>query len=231
MLESRAAVYVLTENRLLREALSRILGKKSDIRIVGTNAPGESTDRNIAKLKPEIVLSDGSILKTSECPLLNKFQAQKQRPRVVMVGMEADRALFLSAVRSRVYGYVLKDASAAEVYSAVQSVAKGQAVCPPQCLQWLFESVAELRDLVAHQPTKRQVGLTLRQRQLIFLIGRGLTNKEIASKLNLSEQTIKNHVHRMMRKAGESHRFAIVERYAGWVRSDGEGFDLTGVAQ
>jgi two-component system, NarL family, response regulator DevR len=214
MLDPRATVYVLSDNRLLREALSRILGKKPDLRIVGANAFRESIDKHIAALKPTILLSDGVILATSRCPLLGKLQSQMERPRVILVGMEADRAPFLSAVRSGVYGYVLRDASAAEVYSAVQSVAKGEATCPPQFLQWLFQAVAEVPEVAPHLLGKRRLSFTSRQQQLILLIGRGLTNKEIASQLNLSEQTIKNHVHRMLKKAGESHRLAIVERYA-----------------
>lgn len=231
MLDSCATVYVLTENRLLREALSRILGKKPDIKIVGANAFKETTDKHIVELKPELLLSDGVILSASRRALLSKLQSQMKGPRVVLFGMEADRALFLSAVRSRVHGYVLKDASAGEVYSAVQLVAQGEVVCPPKCLPWLFEAVAEPPDLVPHLLRKRQLGLTLRQQQLILLISRGLTNKEIASQLSLSEQTIKNHVHRMLQKTGERDRLAIVERYADLMQTRGENIDLDGAAQ
>lgn len=226
MSDSRVTVYLLAENRLLREALSGILGKKSDVRVVGSNAFGESTDRQISELKPQILLSDGMILIPSRLILLSKLQSQLKRLRVILVGMEAERGLFLSAVRSRVCGYVLKDASAGEVYSAVQSVAKGEAVCPSLLLQWLFEAAADVPDHVPRLLATRKLGLTLRQQQLILLIGRGLTNKEIASHLNLSEQTIKNHVHRMLQKAGESDRLAIVERYIDLARAREENIGL-----
>lgn len=230
MLGLRTTVYVVTKNRLLREALSRILGKKSDIKIVGANSSEESAEKHIAKLNPQILLSDGVILTPLRLPLLSKLQNRLTGTRIVLVGMEADRALFLSAVRRGVYGYVLKDAAAGEVYSAVQSVAKGEAVCPPPCLQWLFEAIAEIPDSIPLLLAKPKPDLTVRQRQLIPLIGRGLTNKEIASQLNLSEQTIKNHVHRMLQKAGESHRLAIVERYADLAKTRG-GMGLDGAAR
>jgi DNA-binding NarL/FixJ family response regulator len=60
---------------------------------------------------------------------------------------------------------------------------------------------------------KRELGLSRREQQLTQMIGEGLTNKEIASQLNLSEQTIKNHVHRMLRKVGAKDRLMIVERW------------------
>lgn len=230
-MDSPATVYVLTENRLFGEALSRVLEKKPDIRIVGANAYGNSIDKNIAELKPEILLSDGMILTPSRCPLLINFRNQEKRPRVVLVGMETDRALFLSAVQSGVYGYVLKDASGSEVYFAVQSAAKGDAVCPPHFLRWLFEAVAEAPGIVPDLRARRGLGLTLRQRQLILLIGRGFTNKEIASQLNLSEQTIKNQVHRMLKTTGRHDRLALVERYSDLPRTRGEGIPAIGATQ
>jgi DNA-binding NarL/FixJ family response regulator len=129
--------------------------------------------------------------------------------KVMTMGMEDNRESFLQAVREGVAGYILKNASAAELAVAVRAVAQGNAVCPPSLCMALFECVADEQP----HPTRmgREAGLTRRERQLVQMIDTGLTNKEIAAELNLSEQTIKNHVHRILRKLGASDRLEAVE--------------------
>jgi DNA-binding NarL/FixJ family response regulator len=114
-------------------------------------------------------------------------------------------------VRDGIAGYVLKDASAMEVAAAVRSVANGEAVCPPSLCLALFERVANQNAQPASFVIRHNLGLTRREQQLVQLISGGLTNKEIATQLNLSEQTVKNHVHRMLRKLGATDRLSAVE--------------------
>jgi DNA-binding NarL/FixJ family response regulator len=128
-----------------------------------------------------------------------------------MIGMDADPETFLRGVREGVVGYILKDASALEVATAVRSVANDEAVCPPSLCLVLFEQVAKQNSHPASFVIRHNLGLTRREQQLVEMISHGLTNKEIASQLNLSEQTIKNHVHRMLRKIGASNRLTAVE--------------------
>ena len=128
-----------------------------------------------------------------------------------MIGMECARDVFLRAVREGAVGYVLKDASALEVASAVRAVSDGEAVCPPSLTLCLFEYVSQQTRLMPNFRTKQQLGLTRREQQLVEMIGRGLTNKEIAQQLNVAEQTIKNHIHRMLRKVGVTDRLAVVD--------------------
>jgi len=106
---------------------------------------------------------------------------------------------------------VLKDASAMEVAAAVRSVANQEAVCPPSLCLALFERVANQNTHAASFVIRHNLGLTRREKQLVQMISHGLTNKEIASQLNLSEQTVKNHVHRMLRKVGATDRLGAVE--------------------
>jgi two-component system NarL family response regulator len=131
--------------------------------------------------------------------------------KVVMIGMEPNRELFLQAVREGVAGYLLKDATAADVAAAVRSVANHCAVCPPELCQALFDYVAQQRTSFPSFFVKQQFGLTRREQQLVEMIGRGFTNKEIAGDLGLSEQTVKNHIHRVLRKVGVRDRLAAVE--------------------
>jgi DNA-binding NarL/FixJ family response regulator len=114
-------------------------------------------------------------------------------------------------VRSGVMGYLLKDASASELVAAVRAVHRGEAVCPPQLCSTLFQFVAHVIEEVPAKRTARRPDLTMRQQQLMALVAKGLTNKEIASRLNLSEFTVRNHIHRVLKQLDAGSRSEAVE--------------------
>jgi len=203
-------VFILAENRLLREALTRILGKKNDIVVVGASAFSPDVVEQISSVAPDVLLSDSAAVALSDLRLISEVRAAIPGLKVVMIGMDADREIFLRAVRDGIVGFVLKDASAMEVAAAVRSVANNEAICPPGLCLALFESVAS-RTGSASFVIRHNLGLTRREQQLVQMISHGLTNKEIASQLNLSEQTVKNHIHRMLRKLGATDRLGAVE--------------------
>ena len=206
-----AQVFILAENRLLREALTRILSKKSDLQVVGAAAFSPDVVEQIRSAAPDVLLSDSAAIALSELRLVSEVRAAIPGLKVVMIGMDADPETFLRGVREGVVGYILKDASALEVATAVRSVANDEAVCPPSLCLVLFEQVAKQNSHPASFVIRHNLGLTRREQQLVEMISHGLTNKEIASQLNLSEQTVKNHVHRVLRKVGASNRVAAVE--------------------
>lgn len=205
-------VFILAENRLLREALARILNKKSDIRVVGASAFAPDIVQQIGAVAPQVLLCDSATVALSELRLVSEVRADMPGLRVVMVGMDAEPATFLRAVRDGVVGYVLKEASAMEVAACVRAVANGEAVCPPQLCMALFEQLANPAPQSRGFIFRQELGLTRREQQLVQMISHSLTNKEIAAQLNLSEQTVKNHVHRLLRKLGARDRLSAVER-------------------
>jgi DNA-binding NarL/FixJ family response regulator len=216
---SRIGVYLLAENRLLREALTRILSNKNDMEVVGASGFSSQLMQQIAAAAPDVLLFDSMPFALSDLGIVSELRKASPNLRVIMIGMEPDRDLFLRAVREGAAGYVLKDASAMEVSAAVRAVASAEAVCPRELCRTLFDYIAQQSRSLPSFHMKQQLGLTRREQQLVEMIGRGLTNKEIAQQLNVAEQTIKNHVHRMLRKVGASDRLAVVElcRLQGWV--------------
>lgn len=205
------SVFILAENRLLREALSGLLGKKNDIQVVGSAALSGQVVGQVRAAAPDVLLSDSSILGLPDLQFVTEMRVALPRLRILLMGMEEDPQTFVRAVREGVAGYVLQDATAIELVSAVRAVAEGQAVCPPSLCMALFNLIAAQHPQVFSFRLKYDLGLTRREQQLVEMIDRGLTNKEIAAQLNLSEQTIKNHVHRMLRKVGASDRLTAAE--------------------
>ncbi len=207
----------MAENCLLREALVRVLRKKDDIRVVGAVAFSPAALQTISAAHPDVVLFDSASIALAGPCLVSQLRhtgsrALEQCARAVMIGMDDDEATFLWAVREGVVGYVLKDASAAEIVRVLRAVASGEAVCPPRFSASLFQSAA--RDLaLSYKPSQdMKFGLSRREQQLVGLIRFGFSNKEIGTRLSLAEQTVKNHVHRILRKVGATNRLDIVER-------------------
>ena len=129
--------------------------------------------------------------------------------------MDPDPEIFLECVRAGALGYILKDASAAEIVSGVHAVARGQAICPPQLCIHLFRAFSRQWTALPSARIKLEFGLTRRQQQIVPLVSQGLTNKEIASHLNISEKTVKNHLHGIMQRTGVNDRLQV----ADWTRT------------
>ena len=206
-------VFVLAENRLMREALVRLLSKKDDIRIVGSESYSPQFLQQILSTGPHVVVLDSVSKALSQDRVVRRLHEACPEIGVVMVGMEADEGVFLRLVREGVLGYVLTDASAVEVWRAIRDVAAGEAVCPPSLSVALFRFAAQSQINLPGLHLRKSLDLSPRQRQLARLIREGLSNKEVAARLNLSEQTVKNHVHRMLRKVGAADRSTMAELY------------------
>ena len=206
-----AAVFLLAENRLLREALLRILSKKDDIQVVGAGSYGIDVFEQIVSSKANLVVLDSVSLVLAEQSVIHKLHRLNPAIRIVMVGMEAEEDIFFRVVQAGALGYVLKDASAIEVSRTIRAVAAGEAVCPTTLSMALFRWVARHKPTLPSLQIKNSLGLSRREQQLVGLLQQSLTNKEMASRLNLSEQTVKNHVHRILRKLGAPDRLSIVE--------------------
>ena len=216
-MKSGTKVLVNCSNRILTEAIARILSKKSEFEVISAKGSGYEEAGNAATSGADVVVFDSLdmfvVLSGTEAAA-----TLTSRPNCVLVAMEDNHVHFLKAIQSGVRGYVLRDASAMEVICAIRSVAQGQAACPPSYTRVLFDYVAAASVKAPSQTVTATWELTRREQQLIPLISRGLTNKEIANTLNLSEQTVKNHIHRMMRKMRSSSRLDVCN---AWMRNSG----------
>jgi DNA-binding NarL/FixJ family response regulator len=207
---SSIRTFLLIENRLLREALVRLFCKRSDLLVVGQSGHTEATARGVLDSQCDVLVTDS--LQTKWLPAnITLENGDHAIFKAVVIAMESDEEQFLAAVRSGVTGYLLQDASASDVLAAVRAVFRGEAVCPPQLCSKLFRFVSQM---VRELPVKNEISrpdLTLRQQELVALVAKGLTNKEIASRLNLSEFTVRNHIHRILKQVDAGNRSEAVE--------------------
>ena len=207
---SSIRAFLLIENRLLREALVRLFRKRSDLEIVGQASPTDETPLDTIESRCNVLVGDSF--------LAGRFLASSSAKggmlyscKIILVGMEPDEEQFIASVRSGVTGYLLQDASASDVVAAVRAVFRGEAVCSPQLCSMLFRFVAQMSTEMPLSDSPPKPDLTLRQQQLVTLVAKGLTNKEIASHLNLSEFTVRNHIHNILKQVDASSRSEAVE--------------------
>jgi two-component system, NarL family, nitrate/nitrite response regulator NarL len=206
---SSIRVFLLIENCLLREALFRLFRKRPDILVVGQSGQASVTARQVLDSGCDLLIIDSCEVKWLGARTVTGREEQAAF-KAILIGMESDEEQFITAVRSGVVGYLLKDASASDVVAAVRSVFRGEAVCPPQLCASLFRFVVQTTKKMPLQSAMSRPDLTLRQQQLVGLIAKGLTNKEIASRLNLSEFTVRNHVHRILKQVDAGSRSEAV---------------------
>jgi two-component system NarL family response regulator len=207
---SSIRVFLLIENRLLRESLVRLFRNRPDLLVVGQSGHPGATARCVLDSQCDVLVIDS--LETRLFPAnIAHESGDRASFRVVVIAMDSNEEQFLAAVRSAVTGYLLQDASASDVVAAVRAVFRGEAVCPPQLCSTLFRSFAQMAREMPVQSATPKPNLTLRQQRLVALVAKGLTNKEIASHLNLSEFTVRNHIHRILKQVDAINRSEAVE--------------------
>ncbi len=205
-------VFLLIENRLLGETLVRLFRKRPDFCLVGRCSAADAGAVEVRNLQYDVLVLDH--LRMASLPGIRSDDGEQTtvRPPIVLISMEENEEQFFTAVRSGISAYLLKDASADDVVAAVRAATHGEAVCPPRLCFALFRCMARiaLETPVQNWETHKGI-LTIRQQGLMALVAQGLTNKEIASQLNLSEYTIRNHIHRIMKQVDAGSRGEAVQ--------------------
>jgi DNA-binding NarL/FixJ family response regulator len=207
---SSIRAHLLIENRLLREALVRLFRKRSDLLVVGQASSTDEAALGILETQCNVLVGDAFLASRLQAGFTAKG-GMSAGCKIILVGMEPGEEQFITAVRSGVMGYLLQDASASDVVAAVRAVYRGEAVCPPQLCSVLFRFVAQTTEEMLLADSASRPDLTLRQQQLVSLVAKGLTNKEIASQLNLSEFTVRNHIHNILKQVDASSRSEAVQ--------------------
>lgn len=209
-LSQEVSVYLLSENRLLRDTLTRLFRKRAEINVVGVSRNSSTVKDDILASHCDVVLMDS--FENIDCSFLHELLDQDSGLKLLLFGMNHDPDVFLKAVHLGICGYLLKEASAAEIVAAVRAAARGEATCPPSLCMSLIQYLSKKRQdkLESLDPVNQKM-LTPRQLQLIQLVAEGLTNKEIAANLNLSQFTVKNHLRRVMRQVEAASRRDAVD--------------------
>jgi DNA-binding NarL/FixJ family response regulator len=224
-------VVVVDDQEMVRAGIAALLGAQDDIEVVGEAADGVAALAEAARTDPDVVVMDIRMPGMDGLTATRKLTAPAHRrttdepvggPRVlVLTTFDADEYVY-RALQAGASGFLLKGARPAELAEAVRIVAAGEALLAPSVTRRLIEQVvsAGLAPSMAPRGTPE---LTPREREVLILLARGLSNAEIAAELVLADQTVKTHVSHVLTKLGLRDRAqAVVHAYeTGLVRPGG----------
>ncbi len=185
-------VFLVDDHPVLREGMRLLLETASDIEVVGTAGTGQEALHQITALHPDVALLDVHLPDTDGITLAKKLSLLAPNTRVIMLTVSDRPRDVKEAVQAGVRGYLLKSAGAEEIVDAIHSVMGGGLVLPPNLAARLID------DLV--RPSTATAELTEREQEVLKYVARGLSNKEIAVRMGLSENTIKTHVRKILTK-------------------------------
>jgi DNA-binding NarL/FixJ family response regulator len=208
--ESPIRVFILFQHRLLRDALSRAFRKQADLLVVGCTRQEDCSLQTVLDSQCHVLLMDffdARWLPANVSLEAGDFSALK----CLLTCMDDSADQFLAAVRGGATAYLLKEASTSDLISAVRGSYRGEVSCPPKLCAILFQTVAQMKRTRQTKERRNKVGLTLRQLKLMRLVANGLTNKQIAEQLHVSEYTVKNHMARILKQLDVENRNEAVE--------------------
>ena len=193
-------VVVVDDHVLYRRGLEMVLGTEEDILIVGEAANGVDAVEEVARTRPDVVLMDVRMPGGDGIEACRQIRERGLSARVVMITTSEDEKDLVAALRAGAKGYLLKDAPAEQIVDGIRAVNAGESLLSPALTSTLL---AEFTALVgAEEDQDPGASLTEREREVLAVLGEGCTNKEIAARLFISENTVKNHVHNLLEKLG-----------------------------
>jgi DNA-binding NarL/FixJ family response regulator len=218
-------VLLCDDQELVRAGLDMLLAGEPDIQVVGQAADGVEAVRLAAELDPDVVLMDVRMPGLDGIEATRRIQATTAPDRarvVILTTFDLDEYVF-GAFRAGASGFLLKDAPRDRILEAVHRVAEGDALVAPSVTRRLIEHFVSPEPAAVRRPAELD-RLTPRETEVLELIGRGLSNAELAARLVVSEKTVKTHVGRILAKLGLRDRVqAVILAYEAGIVVPGGG--------
>ncbi|MFD9907378.1 response regulator [Streptomyces sp. NPDC059063] len=228
--EKRAIrVFLLDDHEVVRRGLRDLLDSEPDIEVVGEAGTGAQALVRGPALRPDVAVLDVRLPDGNGITVCRELRSLMPEVACLMLTSFDDEDALLDAIMAGAAGYVLKQIKGSDLVTAVRTVASGASLLDPATTARLMRS---LRGPVAEAPPEdaRLAVLNDRERDILALVGEGMTNRQIGGKLYLSEKTVKNHISRMLAKLGVERRVqaaVLAAQVKPRVRGDGSGTDGT----
>ena len=193
-------VFIVHRNRLFREGLSFVLAQQPNMTLVGGVAGVDEVLGELERLRPDVILLDFCLPERDGLGEARLIRGVLPQATILMIGLPELECDLLACVEAGVAGCLPQEASLEGLLNNIQAAAAGEALCSPKVTGLLFSRLAEAG---RKRELSRFVGLpnlTRRELEIIGLIDKGLSNKEIAVQLNIEVQTVKNHIHNILEK-------------------------------
>ncbi|KGN32337.1 chemotaxis protein CheY [Knoellia sinensis KCTC 19936] len=195
----RIRIVIADDHDLYRRGMQAVIGLEPDLEIVAEAGSGAEAVEKVFEFDPDVVLLDVRMPGNSGIEACTAIKEKAPRTKILILTASDDESDLFSAIKAGASGYLLKDLPTEQIADSVRLVHSGQSMIPPHMASQL---IAEFSRLSNEPPKEAQSGprLTDRELEVLALVARGKANKEIASQLFISENTVKNHVRNILEK-------------------------------
>jgi len=192
------SVALIEDNRMVREGMAALLNQTKDFKVVATASGGDPA--LLRDANPEVILLDVGLWDDDSLSVAEMVKREHPESKVIIMDLLPVHEDIVDFVNAGVSGFILKDATFEDLVGTIRSVADGKRVLPPAMTLSLFSQIAKEAVVKSRAMAIDSVRMTTREREVVGLIGEGLSNKEIASRLNIATHTVKSHVRNVMEK-------------------------------
>ena len=208
---SRIRVLVADDHPIVREGLRRLLALEDDIEIVGEVGDGEGVLAMVEQLAPDIVLLDLRMPGMDGLSALQKMQKGSKQTKTIVLTASEDKNEFVQAMKLGCSGIVLKQTASDLIAKSIRKVHAGEIWLDSHTTAAVMRQFAAPQEAMPHSGvrTRDRSPLSQREREIVALVAQGYKNKEMAEKMFISEQTVKNHLHNIFDKLGVSDRLEL----------------------
>jgi len=203
------ALVLIDDNRLLREGLITMIHAQPGFNVLVASADANEALKRVREAKPDVVLIDFGLEDHDSLSITATVHGEVPQAKVIVMGLLPAQEEVAQYVRAGASGFVMKDASFDEFLNTIRAVAAGERVLPVELTDSLFTQIVRNAAGKPQARVMEAVRLTTRERQVIDLLGEGLSNKEIAARLHIAVHTVKSHVHNVLEKLALHSRLEV----------------------
>jgi DNA-binding NarL/FixJ family response regulator len=206
---SPISLLLIEDNRLLRDGIEAMLNEQPDLVVMATAPESQAVQALLEDHPPQVVLLDAALGDDDSRRLLETIRTIAPEVRVIVMDLIPDPEDIIEFVEAGCSGFLLKDATVEEFVSTIRSVARGVRVLPPILAGTIFSHIAKHAARRDPSAIREAVTMTPREREVIALIGEGLSNREIGERLSIALHTVKSHVHNVLEKLALRTRLQV----------------------
>lgn len=200
----RLRILLVDDHDLFRKGIARLIDSQPDFRIVGEARDGREALEMARKLSPDVILMDIEMPLWNGAEATRRIKAEMPDINVVMLTVSDDDANLFTSIRAGASGYLLKSVKPEELFRRLRGVSVGEAAISPLLAAKILQEFARL-DQAPSNPCGVE-GLSSRETEVLALVAKGMTNREIGEHLHIAENTVKNHLRNILEKLQLSNR-------------------------
>jgi DNA-binding NarL/FixJ family response regulator len=226
--QHKISIFIVDDHPMFREGLQQALTLEDDVNVIGYAENGEDALRMVRQLEPEVVVLDINLPLMNGMQVARQLRSDRRKAAIIMLTAYHDEEQVLHAMRTGAAAYCSKDITPDELIKVIRDVHHGKYVVNGERMderqldEWIQSSIEAMSGPYIVDADDHFIPLSHREMEILQFVTEGMSNKEIAVKLNISQQTVKNHMTSILKKLNVEDRTqaAVNAIRRGWVRLD-----------